>query len=345
MFKSIIRYKFTSFLYIIGVLFAMIGTFFIVSIYNSQMREKHSYENYSFESEMCFDINGSDLQKLYEISQELECNVKVTRAYVCLDEDKKTIPATILIHSFSEKMPIKGHFFSNTYSGDKREVILGKAHLNYSEKNEFADSINIFGEKYNVIGTLEDSSDLYDYTIVLNYAELGKQTIKNISSGYLNIKLESDFEDTELIYNNFIQPYLDCVKSDDDTFYFISKPLLKEDLFCIFIYADAFILISMIMTYMIYQRNKEFRICRAFGYSPLKILLSYLRDIIILFLIGAIISSVIIMIIIYAFREMLNYYGISFSVSSYIIMLLIIIFSMLISCIKPIKILYHNKVV
>lgn len=343
MLKTIVRYKIDYLFFIIGVSLAIVGSFFSISIYVSENKENISYNKNKYKSEFSFKTKKSELSFILEKAKEWDCNVKITNAYVYIDDYKSTIPALIIINSQSEKIPISGNKFSFS-TNNKREVILGKGYYSNIKNEGDQKKLNVFDESYDIIGFIDDKSDLYDYSVVFNYYGLGNGLLNNIPE-IINIKLESDTIDTKDLYNKKIQPFIVGEISEDDTFYYQSKPIQNEDVFCVLIYLSSFVLISLTLKNLINQRLFEFRLCRAFGYSNKRILFRFFGDMWFLFFITLIISSVIIIILTIIFHNLFYDNGIIFSIETYIIMGLLMIAGMFIACIRPIIILYKKRVI
>ena len=160
-----------------------------------------------------------------------------------------------------------------------------------------------------------------------------------------NMVLESNTEDTELIFDSYIKNhYAAATDSCESYFNASAAPIYNEKEFCIIIYIFCFVCIAVVMKFWMMQRSHEMQICKAFGYSNFKVILRLLSSFGCMIFFSLILFAICCSIINFTLKDSLKEYHLGFSHTILIPYIITFSIAIIVVIIKPIYTLIHKSI-
>ncbi|QAS59405.1 ABC transporter permease [Clostridium septicum] len=137
------------------------------------------------------------------------CNVNIIKRFTYIDKASKYIGYPLIIHvrgdNTTNPIPIlKGSYFKNNKKGNK-DILIGYELEEFTEGDNENKKIRIYGEEYNVIGTLgyKNRATNWENRIILDLEDITKNNLDELKNGSFMVQIESDKGDIVKVCENF----------------------------------------------------------------------------------------------------------------------------------------------
>lgn len=343
-FQECFRYKLSGVSMVACLTLSMLAAYYGITIFKNIYQEHKESTEYAYQYTTTFSCKADGISEFPTLPEGVNCNLKLSDYEMYLSDANCTRLVQIILHSEDENWPlISGHFpDSKEIKQNENLILIGQALVDDAYKEDGELYYDVFGDKYKVAGVLgSKNSVLFDYYVVLYADCLGEHTKQMLEENKLNntyrMILESNTKDTEMIFNSYIKNnYAAAIDFTDSLFNVSAAPTSNEKEFCIIIYLFCFVCIAVVMKFWIMQRTHEMQVCKAFGYSNLKVLLRLLCSFGSMVLFSLVVFTICCSIINWIFKDSFKEYHLEFSWNILLPYLLVFLIAILFVSVKPV---------
>lgn len=336
--RDCFRYKISGISLFICLTFSMLAAYYGITIYKNLYYEKNEKEEYQYNSQNYFTFVKDEDESFPSVPDECAANLKLINYSVYEDDTQQTVVSDVVLHTYKEKYPLVSGYYPEEISG--KMCVLGRERAKSAYEKNGNKYYKIFGEEYLVTGVIgSPDSMVFDAKLLLYNnnpdSVLWEHIYSDSAFGYIMV-LESDDEDTEALYRDYLKGYTTSPSEEVESINYASaNPVSNEKLYCIIIFVFCFLCISVVNVFWISQRTHELQVCRICGFSNRMLAGRIIKDLFMISMLSLAAAIFLVFVINKLLGNLADEYKLEFSANIIIPYMLVWFAALLVSCVLP----------